>query len=93
MDQGNRPKDGGEPLVIKADDAIAMGRFSNLAQVASSPDSFVLDFAFVQGKTGWLLSRVLMSPQHAKRFSLALSETIAKYEAHFGRIDVGPTLQ
>lgn len=92
MDQGNRPKDG-EPLVIKADDSIAMGRFSNLAQVASSPDSFVLDFAFVQGKTGWLLSRVLLSPQHAKRFSQALAETIAKYEAHFGRIDVGPTLQ
>ena len=92
MDQGNRPKDG-EALVIKADDSVAMGRFSNLAQVASSPDSFVLDFAFVQGKTGWLLSRVLMSPQHAKRFSLALAETIAKYEAHFGRIDLGPTLQ
>jgi len=92
MDQGNRPKDG-EPLVIKADDSIAMGRFSNLAQVTSGPDSFALDFAFVQGKAGWLLSRVLMSPQHAKRFSLALAETIAKYEAHFGRIDVGPTLQ
>src|SRR5688572_31491946 len=45
-----------------------LGRFSNLAQVASSPDSFALDFAFVQGKTGWLLARVLMSPQHAKRF-------------------------
>jgi hypothetical protein len=92
MDQGNRPKDG-EALVIKADDAVAMGRFSNLAQVSSGPDSFVLDFAFVLGKTGWLLSRVLMSPQHAKRFSQALSDTIAKYEAHFGRIDIGPTLQ
>jgi len=92
MDNPSRPKPE-DALVIKAEDAVAMGRFSNLAQVASSADSLVMDFAFVQGKTGWLLSRILMSPQHAKRFSLALSETIAKYEAHFGRIDIGPTLQ
>lgn len=79
--------------MIKADDDVAKGRFSNLAQVASSQDTFVLDFAFVQGKSGWLLSRILMSPQHAKRFSMALSETIAKHEAHFGKIESGPTLQ
>ena len=53
----------------------------------------MLDFAFVQGKAGWLLSRILMSPQHAKRFNIALAETIAKYEAHFGKIESGPTLQ
>jgi hypothetical protein len=92
MDNPGRPKDQ-EALVIKADDTVAMGRFSNLAQVASSQDSFVIDFAFVQGKTGWLLSRILMSPLHAKRFSLALAETIAKHEAHFGKIESGPTLQ
>lgn len=92
MDHPSRPKDP-EALVIKTEDEIAKGRFSNLAQVASAQDAFVLDFAFVQGKAGWLLSRILMSPQHAKRFSLALSETIAKHEAHFGKIDAGPTLQ
>jgi hypothetical protein len=92
MDNPNRPKDS-DALVIKAEDEIAKGRFSNLAQVASSQDAFVIDFAFVQGRSGWLLSRVLMSPQHAKRFSMALAETIAKYEAHFGAIETGPTLQ
>jgi hypothetical protein len=92
MDHPSRPKDQ-DALVIKADDEVAKGRFSNLAQVGSSQDAFVLDFAFVQGKTGWLLSRILVSPQHAKRFSIALSETIAKHEAHFGKIEAGPTLQ
>ena len=92
MDNPSRPKDQ-EALVIKAEDEIAKGRFSNLAQVASNQDAFVLDFAFVQGKSGWLLSRILMSPQHAKRFSIALAETIAKHEAHFGKIGTGPTLQ
>lgn len=92
MDHPQRPRDA-DSLVIKAEDEVAKGRFANLAQVASSLDSFVLDFAFVQGKQGWLLSRILMSPQHAKRFSMALSETIAKHEARFGKIDAGPTLQ
>jgi len=91
MSDPNKPN---EPsVVIKADDGVAKGRFSNLAQVASSLDSFVLDFAFVQGKQGWLLARILVSPQHAKRFSMALSEGIAKYEARFGEIHTGPTLQ
>ncbi len=92
MDKPTPPKDS-KALVIKADDEVAKGRFSNLAQVASSHDAFVLDFAFVQGKQGWLLARMLMSPQHAKRFSMALAETIAKHEARFGEIDSGPTLQ
>jgi Protein of unknown function (DUF3467) len=80
-------------VVIKADDHIAMGRFSNLAQIGSTQDAFILDFAFVQGQTGWLLSRILLSPQHAKRFSSALRETIAKHEERFGSIELGPTLQ
>ena len=80
-------------ITIKAEDEVAKGRFSNLAQVGSSVDSFVLDFAFVQGRAGWLLSRLLMSPQHAKRFHQALGETLARYEERFGSIDSGPTIQ
>jgi hypothetical protein len=50
---------------------VAKGRFSNMAQVGSNLDAFVLDFAFVQGRAGWLLARILLSPQHAKRFHAA----------------------
>lgn len=80
-------------VVIKADDDVSKGRFANVTHVGSNPESFVFDFAFVQGKQGWLLSRILMSPQHAKRFQAALTETIAKHEAHHGEIALGPTLQ
>lgn len=80
-------------LVIKADDQEAKGRFSNLVQVASTLDVFIFDFAFVQGKAGWLLSRMLLSPQHAKRFYSVLGETIRKHEERFGVIETGPTLQ
>jgi hypothetical protein len=92
MDKPSKPTDPGA-VVIKADDEIAKGRFANVTHVGSNLESFVFDFAFVQGKQGFLLSRVLMSPQHAKRFQAALSETIAKHEAHHGEIPMGPTLQ
>lgn len=80
-------------LRIKADDDTAKGRFANLTQVGSSFDSFVIDFAFVQGQDGWLLSRLLVSPSHAKRFHAALSEAIARHEQRFGPIGPAPTLQ
>lgn len=80
-------------ISIKAEDDIAKGRFANLAQVGSTIDSFALDFAFVQGRTGWLLARLLISPAHAKRFHQVLGDTIARYEERFGPIDLGPAIQ
>ena len=88
-----KPRNQDHSLTIKADDETAKGRFANLAQVGSTQDAFVPDFAFVHGNLGWLLSRVLLSPQHAKRFNAVLTDTVAKYEARFGTIDMGPTLQ
>jgi len=87
------PKPAMPAFTIKADDETAKGRFANLAQVGSTHDSFVLDFAFVQGPAGWLLARLLMSPQHAKRFHAVLGETLARHEERYGVIDPGPMLQ
>ena len=80
-------------FTIKAEDDVAKGRFANVAQVGSTHDAFVLDYAFVQGQNGWLLSRILLSPSHAKRFQAVLAETIARHEERFGTIDPAPTLQ
>lgn len=91
MDQTKPPQS--PDISLKADDDVAKGRFSNMAQVGSNLDAFVLDFAFVQGRAGWLLSRILLSPQHAKRFHAALGETITRHEERFGTIETGPTLQ
>lgn len=89
--ENNRPPK--PAFSIKAEDEVAKGRFANVAQVGSTHDAFVLDYAFVQGQNGWLLSRVLLSPSHAKRFHAVLGETIARHEERFGTIDPGPTLQ
>ena len=92
MDKPSKPEGPGA-VMIKAEDDVAKGRFANVTHAGSNAESFVFDFAFVQGQQGFLLSRILMSPQHAKRFQAALSETIAKHEAHHGVIPLGPTLQ
>lgn len=89
----NDDRDPRAQLRIKAEDDVAKGRFANLAQVGSTHDSFVMDFAFVQGNDGWLLSRILVSPSHAKRFHAVLGEAIARHEQRFGTIDPAPTLQ
>ncbi|MCS6799170.1 MAG: DUF3467 domain-containing protein [Myxococcota bacterium] len=78
---------------IKADDDVAKGRFANVAQVGSTFDVVVLDFAFVQGPQGFLVARVLLSPSHAKRFHAVLGETLARHEERFGPIDPGPLFQ
>lgn len=94
MDRQNPPTNPPpNDLTIKADDEVAKGRFANMAQVGSTFDSFVIDFAFVQGRAGWLLSRLLLSPAHAKRFHTALGEQIARHEQRFGPIDTPPTIQ
>lgn len=82
-----------QSLSVKTEDDVAKGRFANLAQVGSSPDAFVLDFAYVQGTQGWLLSRLILSPMHAKRFYAVLGDTLAKYEERFGAIEPPPNLQ
>lgn len=80
-------------LSVKTDDDVAKGRFANLAQVGSSPDAFVLDFAYVQGTQGWLLSRMILSPAHAKRFHAVLGDTLARHEERFGPIEPPQHLQ
>lgn len=91
MEHGKPPA--APEITLKAEDDVAKGRFSNMAQVGSTQDAFVIDFALVQGRAGWLLARILLSPQHAKRFHAALGETIRGHEERFGAIETGPTLQ
>jgi hypothetical protein len=56
--------------------------------VAHSETEFVFDFIFIQPQTpkAKVRARIITSPQHAKRFMMALKENIEKYEAKFGEI-------
>ena len=73
---------------IELTDEIAEGVYSNLAIIAHSPSEFVVDFiklmpASLKAK---VKSRVILTPQNAKRLFKALAENISKYEATHGPI-------
>jgi hypothetical protein len=76
---------------IKVDEGVAVGLYSNLAAIRHSHEEFIFDFAFLfpDGPAGKLLSRVILSPAHAKRFLDALRSNVQRYEEAHGTIDPG----
>ena len=75
-------------LEIQLDDEIAQGTYVNLAVVNHNESEFVVDLIFVQPQTprAKVRSRVILSPQNAKRFLAALQGNIDIYEQTFGEI-------
>jgi len=75
-------------IKLKADDQEAVGKYSNMANVGYSPEEFTFDFIYYHplSQFGKLLSRVVMSPAHAKRFATLLFRHVEKYEQQFGAI-------
>ncbi len=71
---------------IELTDEVANGVYTNLAIITHSPSEFVCDFVQLmpgvpQGK---VRSRVIMTPQNAKRLLSALKDNLEKYENTFG---------
>jgi hypothetical protein len=77
-------------IEIKVDDKEAAGHFANFANIAHSPEEFIVDFLFINPSPppgfGKLISRVILTPSHAKRLLMALSDNIRKYESVNGEI-------
>ncbi len=82
---------------IKVDEKDATGHFSNFANVFHSPEEFILDFLFVNPAPppgfGKLVSRVILTPQHAKRLLTVLQENVRVYEEQFGEIRANAHIQ
>lgn len=80
-----------QPISIELTENIAEGTYSNLAVITHSTSEFVLDFIRVMPNVpkAKVQSRIIMTPQHAKRLMKALQENIAKFEAQNGVIKEG----
>jgi hypothetical protein len=78
---------------IELDETTALGVYSNLAIITHSPAEMVCDFVQLMPgmPKGKVRSRVIMTPQNAKRFMRALIENVQKYEQHFGVIEDNET--
>jgi hypothetical protein len=82
---------------IKVDEHVALGQYANLAAIRHTREEFLFDFAFIfpDGPAGKLLTRVILSPAHAKRFLEALDANVRRYEETHGPIipaDVPPAV-
>jgi type III secretory pathway component EscV len=73
---------------IELDESIAQGSYSNLVIVNHSPTEFVLDFINVMPGTpkAKVRSRIILTPEHVKKFIKALDENLNKFESSFGEI-------
>ncbi|MEQ8359347.1 MAG: DUF3467 domain-containing protein [Cytophagales bacterium] len=73
---------------IELSEEIAEGIYSNLAMIAHSNSEFVVDFIRLMPGVpkARVKSRVIITPEHAKRLLAALKDNIEKYEATFGPI-------
>ncbi len=79
-------------MAIQADPATSLGVYANLMMVSHRKEEFILDFLFVPpqqpagSQTAALRSRVITTPEHAKRIVRALQDNIQRYETSFGVI-------
>ena len=69
---------------------VAQGHYSNLAIISHSTSEFILDFAaLLPGlPKANVRSRIILTPEHAKRLLLSLQEKVARYEANVARIEL-----
>lgn len=75
---------------LEVSDEVGQGIYSNLAIIAHSASEFIIDFASVMPAIpkSKVRSRIILTPEHAKRLYLSLQENIARYEAAFGKIEI-----
>ena len=75
---------------IEVKEDVASGLYSNLVIINHSPTEFVFDFVtmmpgFSKAK---VVSRIVLAPQHAKKFMNALSNNVINFEKQNGSIKV-----
>jgi hypothetical protein len=86
MEEKDKGKKNQINIELKED--IAQGTYSNLAIITHSSSEFVLDFVRVMPgiPKAEVKSRVILTPEHAKRLLLALKDNVEKYEKMHGGI-------
>ena len=82
-DQNQQPH-----LDIELNEETAEGIYSNLAIITHSQSEFVLDFIKIMPgiPKARVKSRIILTPQHAKRLVKALAENIQKFEQLNGKV-------
>ncbi len=82
----NKPNQ--KQLNIELPEDVAEGQYSNLAIIAHNQSEFIVDFVMMVPNVpkAKVKSRIILTPQHAKRLMKALADNITRYEKQFGAI-------
>jgi hypothetical protein len=77
-------------LDLELSEDVAQGRYANLAVISHSSSEFVVDFAALMPGVpkARVHSRVILTPEHAKRLLMTLQDNITRYESNVGRIEI-----
>ena len=75
-------------IIISIDENIADGEYSNLAIINHSNSEFIVDFISIMPASpkAKVKSRIILTPQHAKRLVKALGDNVARFEKAHGEI-------
>ena len=88
MDQDSDKKEKGNQINIELSEETAEGVYANLAMIAHSSSEFVIDFIRLMPGVpkAKVKSRIVVTPEHAKRLLKALEDNIKKFESTHGDI-------
>lgn len=77
-------------IEIELTEEVAQGNYSNLAVITHSTSEFILDFAtMLPGlQKAKVKSRIILTPEHAKRLLMSLQDNITRYESAIGKIEI-----
>ncbi|WP_128545596.1 DUF3467 domain-containing protein [Larkinella soli] len=86
--ENQQPEQEGQ-INIELTEEIAEGIYANLAMIAHSNSEFIIDFIRLMPgvSKAKVKSRIILTPDHAKRLLTALRENIRKYEEAYGDIN------
>ena len=86
MAQGQPP----QQINVELPEKEAEGIYANLAMIMHSPTEIIIDFARVMPRMpkAKVLSRIIMTPMHAKMLMKALTDNVKKFEGQFGEIKI-----
>ncbi len=85
----DKNKAGQVNINIELPEDVAEGIYSNLAIITHSNSEFIVDFIRIMPGVpkAKVKSRILLTPQHAKRLLKALKENMARYEQIHGAVE------
>lgn len=79
-----------QQIGVELDEKIAEGIYANLAMILHSPTEIIIDFARMMPRApkAKVLSRIIMTPMHAKMLHKTLGDNLKKFEGQYGEIKI-----